>query len=183
MAVLRSCTFHLLVWFVLLGLPWAGRGAEAVPPYQLKAAFLYNFIKFVEWPPKAFQGTQSPYVIGVVGKDPFGPVLDETFRGKTVNGRPLAVRRMVSDENISECHVLFISSSERRRLRQILDKIGTAPVLTVADMEDFSGDGGMIEFVTEGAKIRFHINLEASRNAGLKIHSTLLNLAKIVRKE
>jgi hypothetical protein len=181
MAVLRIPT--LLFSFVLVF--WMGRTsllAEPVSPYQLKAAFLYNFIKFVEWP-QTPTSPREPYVVAVLGKDPFGPNLDELFRGKTVNGRPVVIKRLVSGEPIAGCHVVFISSSERRRLAQILQQARATSALTVADMEGFAESGGIVEFVTEGNKIRFEINIEVARASGLKIHSTLLNLAKIVRTQ
>ena len=146
-------------------------------PYQVKAAFLYNFMKFVDWPQNK-TSNNAPYVVGVLGKDPFGSVLDDTMRGKTVNGHPVIVRR-VDERSAPECHVLFISGSERRRFKQICKQLQTSPVLTVGETEGFSEAGGIVTFIVEQNKVRFRINIESARKAGLKIHSTLLNLAKV----
>jgi hypothetical protein len=150
------------------------------PEYQLKAVFLFNFAQFVEWPASAFPGPATPLVIGVLGEDPFGPYLDETVRGETVNDRPLVVRRYRSVEEITTCHILFISRREERRLKGILDSLRGRSVLTVSDADRFATRGGMIRFVTDHHRIRFRINLEAARAASLTLSSKLLRPAEIV---
>jgi len=152
----------------------------ASPEYQLKAVFLFNFAQFVEWPATAFPEPQTPVVIGVLGEDPFGAFLDETVRGEKVNNRPLAVQRFRRVEEIKNCHVLFISRSERDRLGQILPSLKGRNILTVGDAEDFAGRGGMIRFVTEKNKIRLKINVDAAKTADLTISSKLLRPAEIV---
>ena len=165
------------VWLLSCGaLPGQTHSAEA-QEYQVKAAFLYNFAKFVDWPGEPARAG-APLVIAVFGKDPFGPTLENVVWGKTVNGRPLLIRRTSRVEELFPCHILFISSSEKRRLGEILQALGRASVLTVSDMEEFLQLGGIVRFLVEDNKVRFGINLEAARRTGLKISSKLLSLAK-----
>jgi len=157
--------------------------AAAVPPteYEVKAAYLYNFSKFIEWPPNAAVATHAPLVIGVVGDDPFGPVLDETVRPKGVADEPrLVVRRFSRLEDVVHADILFISSSEAERLPQILKILDGASVLTVGEMERFAERGGMIALKVEDKKVRFDINLDSVRRANLRLSSHLLKLARIV---
>lgn len=144
--------------------------------YQVKAAFLFNFAQFVEWPASAFPQSQTPLVIGVLGQDPFGSFLDETVRGERVNNRALTIRRYRRVEEIQTCHVLFISRSETDRLDQILGSLKYRKILTVADIDSAAGSGVMIRFVTQQNKIRLRINSEAARAASLTISSKLLRL-------
>lgn len=154
---------------------------EGIGEYHVKAAFLYNFAKFVEWPPETMPSGSAPLVLGVVGEDPFGQVLEETIKGKTVNGQELVIRRFTRIQGASGCHILFISSSERKRLAEIIDGLRGSSVLTVSDMERFAQRGGIISFTMENNKVRFEVNLDSAERAGLKISSKLLTLAKIVR--
>jgi hypothetical protein len=155
-----------------------GRAQNAQPSeYQIKSAFLFNFAKFVEWPPKAFAGTTSPIVIGILGEDPFRDALQNTIRDKTVDEHPLVIKQLGSQAEATNCHILFISTSEKPRLAQILEGLKGSSVLTVGEMERFTENGGMINFVLDGTKIRFQINKEAATSAGLKISSKLLSLA------
>jgi hypothetical protein len=146
--------------------------------YQLKAAFLYHFAQFVEWPPTAFPDPATPMVIAVLGESPFGEDLEKTISGKSINKHPLEVREIHSaTEATNSCHLLFISSSEKRRLPETLAALRGTSVLTVSETEGFTESGGMINFVLEGTKIRFRINDAAAKSAGLKISSKLLSLA------
>jgi hypothetical protein len=152
--------------------------------YRLKAAFLFNFAKFVEWPPEAFADKTSPVVIGVLGQNPFGADLEQTIRGKTINDRPLQVKECQAVTQATNCHILFISTAEKKlstaekkRLGEIFDGLRGVPVLTVGETERFTQTGGMINFIMEGNKIRFEINDETAKKAGLKISSKLLSLA------
>lgn len=153
------------------------------PSYRVKAVFLYNFAQFVTWPEKAFAKADSPLVIGVLGRDPFGRILDETVRGEVVNGRKLEVRRFRSVTEVKECHILFISPSEQPRMLPILDALQGRSILTVGETEQFAINGGVIRFLSEQNKIRFRINTEAAEAAGLTISSKLLRLADIVKTE
>ena len=164
-----------LVWLLSVG---NGRAQESQPTeYQIKAAFLFNFAKFVEWPPAAFAEATSPMVIGVLGENPFRDDLERTIQGKTINNRPLVIKEFRSPAEATNCHVLFISTSEKQRLPEILKSLHGTSVLTVGETDRFIETGGMINFVAEGNKIRFQINEVAAKSAGLKTSSKLLNLA------
>lgn len=161
------------------GFPFWTYGAEtpSTPEYQIKAAFLYNFIKFVEWPPQVARETNAPIVIGILGQDPFGNDLESVIAGKRVNDRPIAIKRLGASSP-EFCHVLFVSSSERRRLTQIFQELQLSPTLTVGDnLEGFCQAGGIINFVMEAKKVRFQIDNQAAERRGLKISSKLLRLA------
>jgi hypothetical protein len=153
---------------------------EAALEYEVKAAFLYKFAKFVEWPEDAPVADRPAVVIGVLGVDPFGEALDAAVRGKTVNGRALSVRRFAELRDLEPCQILFVSASEGRRLPEILTRLGGSPVLTVGEPETFTRDGGIVRLVTEDNKVRFEINVDAAEHAGLRISSKLLALARIV---
>jgi hypothetical protein len=156
----------------------AGRAQEAQPSeYQLKAAFLFNFAKFVEWPPRAFTDATSPIVIGILGETRLNADLQRTIRDKTVNNRALAIKEFRSPADATNCHILFISTAEKKRLPEILEGLRGVSVLTVGEMDRFTESGGMINFVQESSKIRFQINDGAARSVGLKISSKLLSLA------
>lgn len=181
----RSLKRSFLVWLVLAAVLLSdGRDvpAETTPPpeYQLKAVFLFHFAQFVEWPPDAFPEAHTPLVIGVLGEDPFGVYLDETVRGETVNTRSLVVHRYRGVEEIKTCHILFISRSEAGRLEEILATLKGRNILTVGDMDNFTGRGGMIRFLIEKNKIRLRVNLATTKNANLVISSKLLRPAEIV---
>jgi hypothetical protein len=151
-----------------------------VGEYQLKAAFLYKFASFVEWPPQ--RGTSPvrvPVCIGVIGEDPFGPVLDEAVKNQTVNGRDFLVRRFTSGQNPGECQIVYISPSEKKRIRSILDRLQGAPVLTVGDFPEFCRAGGIINLAIEDQRVRLEVNLDAAARAQLKISSKLLSVARI----
>jgi hypothetical protein len=165
-----------LIWLLSVG---AGRAQESQPTeYQIKAAFLFNFAKFVEWPEEAFSEPNTPIVIGVLGKNPFGDDLERTVRGKTINGRSLTIKEFRSPTEARDCHILFISTSEKTRLPEVFESLQGASVLTVGETERFTEAGGMINFVLEGSKIRFQVNDAAAKSAGLKISSKLLSLAQ-----
>lgn len=159
--------------------------AQAAPAreYQLKAIFLFNFAQFVDWPPGAFAEAQSPLVIGVLGDDPFGADLDEVVRGEHVNQRSVVVKRFRRLEEVTDCHVLFISRSEAGRLGPILMRLKDRSILTVSDVDDFARADGMIHLVIQNHKIRLRINVEAAKSAHLAISSKLLRSAEIVRSE
>jgi len=159
----------------------ASAGAQDASEYQVKAAFLYNFAKFVEWPASVSAGPNAPLVIGVLGKDPFGGEIDRAVEGKTINGRRLMIRRFSSLQAYQYCHILFVSSSERNNLPQIIATVRNSSVLTVSETDRFAHIGGIINFVTIENRIRFEINQAAAERAGLKISSKLLSLGRVVR--
>jgi uncharacterized protein DUF4154 len=160
---------------LLLAVP-ALLGAQTAAEYDVKAAFLYNFTKFVDWPSSAFPDP-SNLRICVLGEDPFGKSL-RSVAGEQVGGHKLIVMQTDSISRPAGCQVLFISHSERERLPQILAAVKDAPVLTVGDTNGFADHGVIINFVLEGSKVRFEINTESADRAGIRISSKLLQLAK-----
>jgi hypothetical protein len=160
----------------------AGAQGQTLDEYQVKAAFLYNFAKFVEWPAQTFQSTSQPIAICVLGQNPFGGSLEETVRGKSVEGRALVVREVSDVRKPCNCQILFISNSERPRWRGIFSDLGSTATLTVGETDGFAAEGGMVNFKLDGGKLRFQINADAADRARLRISSKLLNLAQIVRK-
>jgi len=161
-----------------------GRAQTPAPPeYQIKAVFLFNFAQFVEWPPKAFSDEQAPIVIGVLGEDPFGSYLDEAVQGEKIGAHPLVARRFRRVEDITACHILFISQSEAGHFASIVPRLKALGVLTVGDFDSFIRQGGMVRFVTVNNKIRLKINVDAAKAAGLTISSKLLRPAMIVVQE
>ncbi len=167
----------------MLGCLFPAAAAQGAPKeYQVKAAFLFNFAQFVDWPAGAFATTAMPVTIGVLGDDPFGAYLDELVRGERVHDRSLRVERYRRVEEIGDCHVLFISRSEAGRLDQILEGLKDRPILTVGDFENFARRGGMIRLITEKNKIRMRISQDAAVQAGLTISSKLLRASELVGK-
>jgi hypothetical protein len=159
-------------------------GAAETSPlteYQIKAAFLYNFAKFVEWPATALRDPRAPVIVGVLGEDPFGEDLDDTLSDKVVGGRQLVVKRFGRLRDVGASHILFISSSERGRLPEILRALQHMSILTVGETEEFARLGGVVNFLLEDNKVRFEVNVDAAERAGLKVSSKLLRLARIVR--
>ena len=176
----RSCALTLLV-LILSGM-FPARG-QTPKEYQIKAAFLFNFAQFVEWPPASFADANAPICIGVLGDDPFGPVLEQTVQGETINHRKLIIQRSQRVEDLKGCHLVFISKSEKSRLTDIFDGLGSASILTVSETENFARRGGIINFYLEGNKVRFEINSDAAQRKGIKISSQLLKLGKLVGAE
>jgi hypothetical protein len=166
---------------VLLGPACGVSRAQSVASseYEIKAAFLFNFAKFVEWPPEVFTDTDGSFVIGILGSDPFGPALEQTIGEKTVKGTAIRIERFHGLENLRPCQILFIGESERANLPVTLKKIEDRCILTVSDMADFARLGGMIQLYTENNKVRFIIHAQAAEQAGLKLSAKLLALAKI----
>lgn len=148
--------------------------------YQVKAIFLFNFIQFVQWPAATFARPDSPILIGVLGYDPFGPALEAVINGETVHKRPLHVIRSHHWQDLQQCHLVFVSPSERQHVDTVLRAFSTRPVLTVSEVPGFAERGGVINFFFEGRKIRFEINLSAARRHDLKMSAQLLNLARII---
>ncbi len=181
MAILRKTPQALLC--VALGLTVFLRGAcgaEAPTEYQVKAVFVYNFSRFVEWPPQAFTAPDEPFVIGILGSDPFGARLDEAVRGEQIDQHPLVIRRFRNLGEIGDCRILFIDRSEGAQLQRVLAALDHRSILTVADLDDSSERGVMIQFTTENNRIRLRINVASARAAGLTISSKLLRSADIV---
>ena len=150
--------------------------AQAPNEYQVKAAFILNFARFVEWPPDAYT-EGGVLVVGIIGNDPFGGSLDQ-LNGATVNGRRIAIRRFKLGDYLKSCQILFVSSSERNRLGKILDSVKGGSVLTIGELSQFNQAGGVIKFVIEDYKVRFEINAWAAGHARLRVSSKLLALSR-----
>jgi len=151
--------------------------------YLIKAGFIYNFAKLVEWPSSAFPQPDSPIVIGILGEDPFGATLDRIVTDKKINGRGIAVKRLKWGRDLKDlrdCNILFISSSEKEHLDSVVDAMKWLPILTIGDAPGFARRGGIINFTLEDNKVRFEVNVEAAKHADLTISSRLLTLARIV---
>ncbi|HWQ90576.1 MAG TPA: YfiR family protein [Clostridia bacterium] len=148
--------------------------------YQLKALFLYRFTQFVDWPGSAFKTPASPIVIGVLGTDPFRGNLESAVRNERVHHRQLDIKRYSRILDATNCHLLFISSSENRSLEKILAELKGRSILTVGETEGFASKGGMIELFTEQNRIRFRINVKATREAKLQVSSKMLELGEVV---
>lgn len=166
-----------LLLALLCGLPLAQ--ANDGTEYRLKAAFLYNFAKFVEWPAGAFASPDAPLLICIAGANPFGNAL-ATLAGKTVDRRPVEVRTLPSATGLERCHIVFVGRAEEGRLKAVLARLGRLPILTVSDIGGFAEGGGMIGLFESEQNIRFNVNLAVARQANLKLSSQLLKLATIV---
>jgi hypothetical protein len=152
-------------------------GGQAGIEYQTKAAFLFNFAKFVDWPPHKFNEPDSPLIIGIVGSDPFGGLLDEAVQGRQINDHSVLILHIETLEELRKCHMIFVCRSEAERLGPILSEVRGDNVLTVGETDKFISKGGIINFVMVGDTVRFQINDSAARHAGLKISSKLSSLA------
>jgi hypothetical protein len=150
---------------------------------QVKALFLLNFTKYVEWPTNAFEDDSTPITIGILGTSKVQDELEKIVVGRTTAHRPIVVRRIESPSDFSDCQVLFVSSSETKHLAEILRRLHKLPVLTVGETEQFLDAGGMINFVPKDGKIRLTINLVAARDANLQISSKLLSVADAVKEK
>jgi hypothetical protein len=183
MALLRGKLRLLLVAVAGLIAVQALGAADAPTENQVQAVFLFNFSRFVEWPPQAFAAPGDPFVIGIVGSDPFGARLDEAVHNEQINGHVLTVRRFRSVSDLDNCQILFIDRSEIGRLGQILAALDHHSTLTVSQADGAAQRGVMIQFATENNRIRLRINVDSARAAGLTISSKLLRPAEIVGAE
>lgn len=164
--------------------PQALVSAPAAPTeYEVKAVFLYNFSQFVEWPEASLAGTTSPFVIGIVGEDPFGPHLDEAVKGETVLGHPLVVQRYASVADVGTAHILFIGNTASGQLADLLVALEGRATLLVTDIDRAAERGAIIQFANEQNRLRLRINVAAAKAAGLTISSKLLRPATIIATE
>lgn len=180
---LEHGSIALALAFALLCAEPATSGESGIPKeYQLKAAFLFNFAKFVEWPAQRFHDASTPLVIGVFGINPFASELESAVTGRQVNGRTLVVKRVAMAEDAKTTHLLFVPAAEDDRVREVLQALDGASVLTVGESEEFSEEGGMIRFLLEGDKLRFEINAGSAERAALQVSAQLQKLAKSVHR-
>jgi len=169
-----------LVW-TLGAVPFLSAQGPKPTDYDVKAVYLYNFGRFVEWPANIAARNDS-FTVCVLGQDPFGPALDAALAGETIGGKSVAAKRISTPQEAASCQILFMSSAEDNRLNKIIETLDKGAVLTVSDMPQFSQRGGMIQFVLEGKKVRFEVNLTAVQRAGLTLSSELLKVATTVRR-
>lgn len=183
----RRCLRGITAWLALIlliaiPLPVAARAqvsaqnSDEALAYEVKASMMYHFLSFVQWPEDR---AASSFVVAVLGEDPFGPILERTFAGKSIQGREILIRRFSGLSELESCHILFVSQSEMRRMDEIAEASRRMGILTVGDMERFAETGGMIGFKIESGKVRFEINLDVAKQAGLEISSRLLRLATV----
>ncbi len=181
-ACLRSATFGtiaLLFYFSAAQQP-AGAQSQSVGEYEVKAAFLYNFAKFIDWPDSSFAGPSAPFAICVLGVDPFGRALDDALESKAIGSHPVALARLQEVAQARRCQMVFVSSSESRRLPEIEDRLRGASVLLVGDFPGFADAGGTLQFIIQDNRVRFLINTDAAQRAGLRLSSKLLSVARVV---
>lgn len=170
-----------MLWMVLF-VPRALRAAEVYSVYQVQAAYLCTFTKYTQWPAGVFTNTASPVVIGVLGEDPFGAVLERTVAGRSSHGRKVTVRRARDVDALLNCHVIYISRSEQGRLPGILAALRNRPVLTVCDLDGSLEQGVMVKFSLVRDTVRFEVKLGPADRAGIKLGSGMLGAAKRVSR-
>jgi hypothetical protein len=172
----------IVAWVLLVATSLSAQQSKP-NEYQVKAAYLFNFGRFVKWPPGLAAGNGDSFPVCVLGRDPFGSILDSTLAGEALEGKRVVVRRIAKTEDAADCRILFVSSTEEHHLKEVLVATDQAGVLTVSDIAGFSRRGGMIQFVLDGDKVRFEINLASAERARLVLSSELLKIAAAVRRE
>lgn len=176
---------HRLLLLITSAMLLMGSAAQAAAQdsseYLIKAGFIYNFAKLVDWPAAAFSQSDSPIVIGILGTDPFGPIIDKVLAGKKVNDHGFVIKRIKSVADCKDCHILFVSSSEGSHIGDDIRLTRSMPVLTISEVPGFANRGGIINLTLEDSKVRFEVNVDAAKAADLNISSRLLALAKIVQ--
>ncbi len=176
---LRWTACFCSLWILAIPILMAQSASATFTEYQVKAVFIYNFAKFVEWPPRDTKGTLK---IGILGDDPFGDYLDEVIRDKTIRSRPIETRHFHTVDNLEVCDILFISESESKRTLDVIKILAGVPVLTVGEGRGFAEQGGMIGLVIDDGKVRFDINTKAAKASGITVRSQLLDLARSVKQ-
>lgn len=172
---------HLIIALCLWGSFATESFAQRATEYEVKAAFLYNFARFVTWPDSTFKEAHTPLVIGVYGKDPFGSTLEQTIRDKTAQNQPIVIQHYQDIEDTLTCHILFIGPTEPKELSSLFKHLQTKSILTVGEQNDFCQNGGMVNFILVNRRVRFEINPQAIERSTLSISSRLLKLAQIVQ--
>jgi hypothetical protein len=169
---------HLLGLMVLLWASLTAHAQTSMSESQVKAQFLLNFVKYVDWP----SGGSTSVIIGILGHDNLTDDLQSAAEGKSINGREIVIKHLSADDALNGCAILFISSSENSRLDEILSKTSVLPILTVGENESFLQKGGIINFMLKDGKIRLAINLKVAQQVKLQISSKLLNVADVVKE-
>jgi hypothetical protein len=192
MAPKTSCPHFSAGWFsglILLAVSTLISGepllaqSHGLTEYEIKAGFLFNFTKFVEWPEGAFVDSGAPIILGILGENPFGELLTTAVAGKAVNGRAVLVKQFKEGQDLRGCQVLFVAAADKKHMAQTLGKLKGSKVLTVGEGTGFTQSGGMIAFLVEGNKVRLEIDLEAASEAHLKISAKVIAVAHLVARE
>ena len=171
---------RMIVFSFLLLLLFPLQGQNTLrQEYEVKAAFLFHFSQFVDWPASAFSAPSDPFIIGILGEDPFGKFLDDLVRGETMKGHPIIVTRYQTLQEIDSAHILFITKDMAQSLGEVLALVQNKNMLTVSDMPGFARQGGIVRFYIASNKIKFQVNLDAAKSNGLTMSSKLLRLADI----
>ncbi len=178
--VLRFAIISVVSLALTLALSSTATAQRGAKINRLKAAFLYQFTNFVEWPDDAFEDEKAPFTICIVGNDELKDALETAVRSKFIAGRTPIVQSHSSSSDLSSCQIVFVDESERRRASDIVDRYMDRPILTVGDSDDFTKVGGIIRLYQQGSKLRIEINIDAAKRAGLKISSKLLSLGRVV---
>jgi hypothetical protein len=162
----------------------SGLNAQTPKPteYEVEAAYLSNFGRFVEWPAKTGASEKDSFFVCVLGQDPFGPLLDAALRGETIGDARMVAKRIAGAAEAANCRIVFVNSARDSEVKGILAALRSSNALTVSDSLDFTRQGGMIQFVLEGNRVRFEINLAAAQRAGLTLSSQLLKVAVAIRR-
>ena len=171
----------LLLGLTVIAPPTAVPGERVLPEYHLQAAYIVNFIRFTTWPESVFTDKDKDIVLGILGEDRFGSVLD-IIDGENIKNRRLQVLRLGSGGDPHGCHILYISDSEHRHLRQILASLKGTSTMTVSDMDNFAEEGGMIQIKKIDNKVKIFINIAATREAGLQLRANLLSIATLINQ-
>ena len=156
---------------------------DVPPEYMIKAAYLLNFARLVEWPRDAFISVDSPVTIGIVGTDPFGDALEQTVEGKRINNRRIAVQRLQWNQDLRRCQIVFISATDSARIGELTTRLAGLPVLIVGEARQLAARGATINFTIEDDRVRFEVNVEAARRARLTVSSQILRVATIVKEK
>lgn len=178
----RAPWFSVLVFLLLAwpgpSAPASGKAPRSAPEYNVKAAYILLFIRYVTWPSGSFAAPDTPITVGILGWDPFGKVLDETLEGMSVNGRRLEPRRLDDVNGARNCHVVFMARDEQSRLAGWVRELGNRPILTIAESPEAIAAGAMVNFILEGNTIRFEIGRTAAEKSGMRIASPMMVSAK-----
>jgi hypothetical protein len=175
----------LMLLAVCAVLPGEAPAAQPIglTEYEIKAGFLFNFTKFVEWPAGTYANSSAPIILGIVGENPFGNLLTEAAAGKAVNGRAVLVKQFAEGQDLRSCDILFVASTDKKHTLQILAKLKGSSVLTVGEGIGFTQSGGMIAFLVEGNRVQLEIDLQATSEARLKISAKVIAVARLVTHE
>jgi hypothetical protein len=171
---------RLLIGLIVLSVLSAAFAASPPAEYQVKAVFLFNFTKFVSWPRESRGDAQAPFVIGVLGRDPFGSALDDAVRDERVDGRTLVIQRYRTRADLKPCQILFIDRSAGADAEAVVRDLAHSGTLTVTDFDLSTSPDVIIRFFTENQRIRLRINVDSARDAGLTISSKLLRPSQVV---